>query len=83
MNYIRTKKQRLTISVLAAGLAVLLTASAPDTLKAPSYLAWWGTLYPQFCFSKIPELSAEERAGRESSDRHVKISFWLAKALDW
>lgn len=32
--------------------------------------AWWGTIYPKFCFS-------ERKKGR------VKISFWLAKALKW
>lgn len=33
--------------------------------------AWWGTLYPKFCFSET------------SSGSEVKISFWLAKVLGW
>jgi hypothetical protein len=36
--------------------------------------AWWGTLYPEFCFSDIPE-------GSERTD--IKISFWLARVLNW
>ncbi len=37
----------------------------------PGLVAWWGTLYPEFCYSQAP-------AGAKR-----KISFWLAKALDW
>ena len=33
--------------------------------------AWWGTLYPKFCFSET------------ASGSEVKISFWLAKVLGW
>ena len=38
--------------------------------------AWWGTLYPKFCFSQFPE----ENKGQKDD---IKISFWLAQALDW
>lgn len=35
----------------------------------PAY-AWWGTIYPKFSFS-------ERKPGK------IKISFWIAKALEW
>ena len=35
-------------------------------------VAWWGTLYPQFCFEGDPEHA-----------KGVKVSFWLAKVLNW
>ena len=37
--------------------------------KKPS--AWWGTMYPEFCFSE------------GSGDSPRKISFWLAEVLEW
>jgi len=33
-------------------------------------------LYPKFCFSQFPE----ENKGQKDD---IKISFWLAQALDW
>lgn len=40
----------------------------------PQMYAWWGTLYPEFCFEK----------GEDADEsKTVKLSFWLAKALDW
>ena len=40
--------------------------------------AWWGTLYPEFCYSQLPE-----NAGETGGKPKVKISFWLAHVLDW
>lgn len=40
----------------------------------PRFYAWWGTIYPEFCFEK----------GEDTDEtKPVKLSFWLAKALDW
>lgn len=77
MNYIRNKKNRLLLSVLIAALAAFLTVSAPNVSGKQSVLAWWGTLYPEFCFVKT------EDSDDISPRSHVKISFWLAKALNW
>lgn len=83
MNHIRNKKHRIAISLLTAAAVVLLTASIPNTSGGPGILAWWGTLYPKFCYSQIAPSSEEEAAGRDRSESHVKISFWLAKAWNW
>lgn len=83
MRYIRNRKQRFMISILVAGLAALLSVSYPGSLNDAPHLAWWGTLYPQFCFSKMEELKGEEKSCWEFQGNPVKISFWLAKALDW
>ena len=56
-------------AILWKGFQVLLLAIA-----RPQMYAWWGTLYPEFCFEK------GEDAGESKT---VKLSFWLAKALDW
>lgn len=42
--------------------------------KDPRVYAWWGTIYPEFCF---------EKAEDDGENKPVKISFWLAQALDW
>lgn len=68
MRWLKERKYRIWIS-LAAGLAgiIVMTAVPGDSLLT----AWWGTLYPKFCFSET------------SSGSEVKISFWLAKVLGW
>lgn len=42
--------------------------------RQPQFYAWWGTIYPEFCF---------EKAEDNGENKPVKISFWLAQALDW
>ena len=62
------RKHRVQASILAGMLALaLLGGSVPGT-HTPGVMAWWGSLYPQFCFSQ--------------TDQKPKISFWLAKALE-
>lgn len=74
MHYLKNRKYRLTISLAAALIAAaFFTISPPRPATAPA-LAWWGTLYPKFCFSNKPE---------SASASEVKITFWLAKALNW
>lgn len=40
--------------------------------EPPRLTAWWGTLYPQFCFQE-----------EEGEAEDPEIAFWLAKVLDW
>ena len=49
-------------------LQFALFGSAVSGRTAPGVVAWWGSLYPQFCFSQ--------------TDQKPKISFWLAKAIE-
>ena len=71
------KKQKNLISIFLIGAAVLsmLAGCGKKAEKEPEQMtAWWGTLYPEFCFSDIPE-------GSDRTD--IKISFWLAHVLNW
>ena len=79
MEHIKMKKHVLK----KAGGFLLLTAvilagstwerrTAGD--RQPQFYAWWGTIYPEFCF---------EKAEDNGENKPVKISFWLAPALDW
>ena len=78
MEHIKTKKHVLK----KAGGFLLLTAvilagstwerrTAGD--RQPQFYAWWGTIYPEFCF---------EKAEDNGENKPVKISFWLAKAIE-
>lgn len=60
--------------------------------EARPITAWWGTLYPKFCFAELPENTgeninektngnADKKIDKKTAD--VKISFWLARVLDW
>lgn len=52
-------------------------------VQNPSFLAWWGTMYPKFCFKITEKEKTGESSTETSGKRRVKISFWLAQALDW
>ena len=67
---------------LAAGLVgAFLVNAVPERTEYTENIyreqaqitAWWGSLYPKFCFAEKPENTKEK----------VKISFWLAQVLDW
>lgn len=51
--------------------------------REPALLAWWGTLYPEFCFEKIIKTPDAQKTKNNSEGKRVKLSFWLAKAFDW
>lgn len=73
--------------MLAAVCAALLFGTGfgeylPElAVRYPSGMtAWWGTIYPDFCFAgKTSE--AEQEQGEEQK-RHIKISFFLKHLLE-
>lgn len=79
MNQIKIKyhmwKKTAAITVLAA---LLFAGGAfekrTENFRQPEFYAWWGSIYPEFCFEKVE---------KNEENKPVKISFWLAKALDW
>lgn len=62
------RKHRIQASILAGMLVLALLGGSVPGSHTPGVMAWWGSLYPQFCFSQ--------------TDQKPKISFWLAKALE-
>lgn len=76
MNYLKSKKHRFYITLTAAAAVAFLSAASPEPSlppppSGPAALAWWGTLYPGFCFADQPK---EEGA-------KIKTSFWLAEFI--
>ena len=60
-------------AALALLLAALLAADRQPAADRNMLSAWWGTMYPKFCFQNTITEKPEE----------IKVRFWLAKALDW
>ena len=79
-------RRKLSFVLLVAAVGVMMRAMpgmsgkiakiAESRQEQAAVTAWWGTLYPKFCFSQFPE----ENKGQKDD---IKISFWLAQALDW
>lgn len=76
----KNKKNCLLFSLAVSLAAVSISAFSPREPGDGYALAWWGTLYPRFCFSAPVR---EEESRTEDIREKVKISFWLAKAFDW
>ena len=54
---------------LLAGMLITIAVYSPSYIKTPIY-AWWGTMYPQYCFSQNADSSEESVP--------IKIDFrWL------
>ena len=46
------RKHRVQASILAGMLALALLGGSVPGSHTPGVMAWWGSLYPQFCFSQ-------------------------------
>ncbi len=79
MEHIKTKRDILKrtgwiILLVAMILAGSILEKNFAGSRQPQVYAWWGTIYPEFCFEKVED---------NGENKPVKISFWLAQALDW
>lgn len=89
------KKILLALAVGMVGAAAVNTVSQDvqcqirtQVREARPISAWWGTLYPRFCFAEFPENinkktneNTDKKIDKKTAD--VKISFWLARVIDW
>ena len=79
MNAIKTGKYILKRTWGIFLLAAIIIAGGTwekriTDFENPKVYAWWGTIYPEVSFEKVED---------NGENKPVKISFWLAKALDW
>lgn len=71
-------KKRIYLSVCIGLTAALLSCGVwkteinGETISEQQMLAWWGTLFPWFCFQEKPESQNTESGNPE-------IVFWLAE----
>lgn len=75
------RKENRMIFSLVVGLTVvsLLCGTSWSGLQKNT-MAWWGSIYPEFCFSEFSY--DEENVEKNPSEQPPKISFWLAKAIE-
>lgn len=66
------RRNRILLAAAAGILAGILGAANPGEKTVP-VMGWWGVLYPQYCFEETYQENKED----------VRLTFWLAKALDW
>lgn len=79
MNFfelLRNRGHRLMVSCAVGMMACMLILGECEN-RMP--LAWWGFLYPEYCFMRLEQ----DKAGEIEENKKVKISFWLAKVFDW
>ena len=71
MSYLRKVQYHILAAILTGAL---LSPSFSNYNKTQNILAWWGTIYPQFCFMEMPE----EDDLQESKPR---FHFWIAETI--
>ena len=88
-------RRKLSFVLFVAAVGVLMMRAMPGMSgkiakiaerrqEQTAVTAWWGTLYPKFCFSQFPEENkGQNDVEKFPSEQRPKISFWLAQALDW
>lgn len=81
--FIRDRKNRAAVSLLAGMLAVSCMAGSIKPSACTEILGWWGFIYPEFCFAQAKEGSRDQSQERGTKESSPEISFWLAKVLDW
>lgn len=73
----RRRKAMISFAVGLAAAILFGTGSgkAPAAFQPsfPYVGAWWGCLYPRFCFAPVGE----------NAEKELHFSLWVAKALDW
>ena len=59
MLYLRKIKYHVFVAILSASLIFPVIGNEK---QSPELLAWWGTIYPQFCFMENPDENEKEAA---------------------
>ena len=74
MKWIQDWKRRGVLALAVSFMAAFLLNPC-EAEKMPPALAWWGILYPRYCFSET------ETNGNQGEK--PELSLWVAEALDW
>ena len=74
------RKHRVQASILAGMLALALLGGSVPGSHTPGVMAWWGSIYPEFCFSETDRYNTDSE--KILPEQKPKISFWLAKAFE-
>ena len=77
MLCLRKNKYHIAAALLTA---VLLCPCSENFNKTSNLLAWWGTIYPQFCFMEAPRTENKHLHRRSFG---VKMKYRLQISLDY
>ena len=72
MLCLRKNKYHIAAALLTA---VLLCPGSENFNKNSNLLAWWGTIYPQFCFMEAPRTENGQKA-------EPRFHFWIVDTLN-
>ena len=72
MLCLRKNKYHIAAALLTA---VLLCPCSENFNKTSNLLAWWGTIYPQFCFMEAPRTENGQKA-------EPRFHFWIVDTLN-
>ena len=80
-NKIPDKAQnRLLLSLVVGMICASLLCGGVWGSPHKNVMAWWGSIYPEFCFSQVDRYNADGE--KILPEQKPKISFWLAKAFE-
>lgn len=84
LDTIRDWKKRAIISILA-GIVFCAGWEYGLTKENPQLMAWWGTMYPEFCFA-TGSTDAKKDSGKggkaQESNGELKISWWIWEQME-
>ena len=80
MKCIYRTENRLFFSVVAGLIAATLLCGMLCNSSQRNVMAWWGSIYPEFCFSELNYNGTDVE--KNTAEQSPKISFWLAKAFE-
>ena len=71
MSYLKRIQYHILVAILTA---VIFFPNIENVNKNSNILAWWGTIYPQFCFMEMPEEG-------KSQEAKPRFHFWIAETI--
>lgn len=80
MKQIYRKGNRILLSLVTGMTVISLLCGRYQGGLQKNVLAWWGSIYPEFCFSEWAQDDCDVE--KIPSEQRPKISFWLAKAIE-
>lgn len=80
MKQIYKKENRILLSIITGMIVISLLCGIQWRGSQKNILAWWGSIYPEFCFSEWDQYGCDVE--KFPSEQRPKISFWLAKAIE-
>ena len=68
-----SEKKQISYSGSTSDSSITLPGSE-NFNKNSNLLAWWGTIYPQFCFMEVPRTENGQKA-------EPRFHFWIVETL--